>query len=813
MVRDSALFDDDYYLDCNDDVAEAGIDALRHYLTHGGFEGRNPNPWFHSGWYLARNPHLAVPRINPLVHFLARGAAEGRNPHPDFDIADYRRAHPQVDFTTVNPLTHFLGQGGRHPERAAPRPTAPPWGRFVALGTRRCCGDQAAPATLDVIVPVYRGYNDTLACLYSVLSAEVETDFELIVIDDASPDPALADMLVRLADLGLITLVRNPRNLGFVASVNRGVALHPDRDILLLNSDTEVYGNWLDRMAWHGRQPDVATVTPFSNNATICSYPIADQDNQDLPELTYSDLDGLAAAANARDAVDIPTGVGFCLYITRAAWAAVGNFDERTFGKGYGEENDFCLRARQAGYRNLMALDVFVRHTGAVSFGADARATRIRNQALIRSRYPDYARLLRAHAMDDPAAPARRRIDTARLRRYLAGRRVTVAVTHARGGGIETVLTLRAAALSAAGGALIAVRPDGDGARGQIGTLDALDLPNLRGLDMTGAPGGIVDVLGQLGVAHVEVHSTVGWPIAILDRIPRIAAALGVTYSVILHDYVPVCPQINFVRRGPRYCGEPEDAAPCNRCLSRQSHPWTGVHGPPTAVFPDGRPDIAAWRRRYGGFLKTAAALSAPSRDTVQRFARYFPDLTIACVPHPPPVRPPDGRGATTTRAADGPFRVAVIGAIGPHKGAQVLLGSVRAAYRAKRPLTFVVVGYTCMDRAFRRFPNCTITGAYRDDQVFEILRGQRPDLVFLPSIWPETFCFTLSIALDTGLPVAVFDIGAQAQRVRAAGRANGVLPLSLADRPAALNTALTTLARQGRMSSDPPRMLEKTTG
>ena len=156
---------------------------------------------------------------------------------------------------------------------------------------------------------------------------------------------------------------------------------------------------------------------------------------------------------------------------------------------------------------------------------------------------------------------------------------------------------------------------------------------------------------------------------------------------------------------------------------------------------------------------------------------------------------------------------MAVIGAIGPHKGAQVLLGSVRAAYRAKRPLTFVVVGYTCMDRAFRRFPNCTITGAYRDDQVFDILFGHRPDLVFLPSIWPETFCFTLSIALDTGLPVAVFDIGAQAQRVRAAGLANGVLPLSLAERPAALNTALTTLARQGRMSSDPSRMLEKTTG
>ena len=127
---------------------------------------------------------------------------------------------------------------------------------------------------IDVIIPAYRGLAQTRRCLGSVLSAPVRAAREVVVIDDASPEPDLSAWLRELAAAGRITLLAHDHNRGFVASVNEGMRLHPDRDVVLLNSDTEVAGDWLDRLAaCAAREPRAGTVTPFSTNATIASYP------------------------------------------------------------------------------------------------------------------------------------------------------------------------------------------------------------------------------------------------------------------------------------------------------------------------------------------------------------------------------------------------------------------------------------------------------------------------------------------------------------------------------------------------------------
>lgn len=133
---------------------------------------------------------------------------------------------------------------------------------------------QPAPC-VDIIVPVYRGLGDTQRCLQSVLQAATRINCQLIVINDASPEPAVTEWLRALAQQdSRVTLLENPENLGFVATVNRGMALHPNHDVLLLNSDTEVSHEWLDRIhAAAYSASEIGTVTPLSNNATICSYP------------------------------------------------------------------------------------------------------------------------------------------------------------------------------------------------------------------------------------------------------------------------------------------------------------------------------------------------------------------------------------------------------------------------------------------------------------------------------------------------------------------------------------------------------------
>ncbi len=257
----------------------------------------------------------------------------------------------------------------------------------------------------------------TRRCLESVLAGTCVTPFELVVVDDASPEPALAAWLDAIAAAGRITLLRNPENLGFVATVNRAMALHPERDAVLLNSDTEVAGDWLDRMAaCVARDARIGTATPFSNNGSICSYPNALAANELPAGSSLAGLDALFARVNAGQCRDLPTGVGFCFYLRRACWQAVGEFDARRFGRGYGEECDFSLRAAQAGWRNVLCADVFVYHQGSVSFGAESGGLMASAETLMAELHPDYPALVMSFLRADPLRVLRDNVTRARGR-------------------------------------------------------------------------------------------------------------------------------------------------------------------------------------------------------------------------------------------------------------------------------------------------------------------------------------------------------------------------------------------------------------
>jgi len=284
-------------------------------------------------------------------------------------------------------------------------------------------------------VPVYRGFDDTLRCLYSVLSARCATPHAVVVVEDESPEPGLVEELLRLAQAGLIELHRNEKNSGFVASCNRGMALHADRDVVLLNSDTEVYGDWLDRLRRAALSASrVGTATPLSNAAEICSYPFPQRDNHIALELTYAELDTAAAAANPNRVIRLPTAVGFCMYVRRECLQEVGLFDLDRFGMGYGEENDFCLRASARGWDHLLACDVFVRHTGSVSFGTQKTARIARGLELIHERFPHYRAEVHRFIQTDVAREPRARLDRARLAAR-SGSSAMLFVTHVLGAG------------------------------------------------------------------------------------------------------------------------------------------------------------------------------------------------------------------------------------------------------------------------------------------------------------------------------------------------------------------------------------------
>lgn len=267
---------------------------------------------------------------------------------------------------------------------------------------------------VDVIVPVYRDLAVTKRCIESVLASEKGPRVNLIVIDDASPDSEVATYCDNLQGRKGVTVLRNVENKGFVATVNIGMKTNIANDVVLLNSDTEVAGDWLARMAACAyREKQAGTVTPFSNNGTLCSYPRIIKSNELPSGHNVAQMQILFASAHDGKAHTLPTAVGFCMYIRRDCLDAVGYFDEASFGRGYGEESDFSMRALAAGWQNKLAADVFVYHQGGVSFSSETQELIQAAEKIMVEKHPTYTSEVMMFLARDPLCPYRDLVDDA----------------------------------------------------------------------------------------------------------------------------------------------------------------------------------------------------------------------------------------------------------------------------------------------------------------------------------------------------------------------------------------------------------------
>lgn len=268
-----------------------------------------------------------------------------------------------------------------------------------------------------IIVPVYRDLRATRNCLESLISSDLPANASITVINDNSPEDELSAYCQALSERVGFKLIVNKGNLGFVKTANKGFALDPEADILLLNSDTLVSSNWLQRLqSCAYRERDIGTVTPFSNNGTICSYPVFPVSNELPPQWTTAELDKAFQLANAGTHCEIPTAVGFCMYIKRSCLNETGPFDEENFGHGYGEECNFSLRASALGWKHVVAADVFVYHEGGASFASESNQRKRDADQVMSDLHPEYHQLINEFLQSDPLYDARRNVDAVRLR-------------------------------------------------------------------------------------------------------------------------------------------------------------------------------------------------------------------------------------------------------------------------------------------------------------------------------------------------------------------------------------------------------------
>jgi GT2 family glycosyltransferase/glycosyltransferase involved in cell wall biosynthesis len=624
----------------------------------------------------------------------------------------------------------------------------------------------AGTAAIDIVIPVYNAVADLARCVDSVL-AHTAREHALVLIDDASPDPSVGAYFQDLARRGLphVTLLRNDSNLGFTATANRGL-LRTRADVVLLNSDTIVTRGWLDALArCIGSDPRIGTATPFSNNAEICSFPRFCENNPWPAGADPEPVRSALARSAAPSYPDLPTGVGFCLYVRRALLDAIGTFDP-AFGHGYGEENDFCLRAAKAGFRNVLCDDAFVLHAGERSFEGRKADLSPRNLQLLLERHPEYLDLVHRYIAADPLAPIRAAALTQQSVLADPGNGV-LHLIHGHGGGTEHHARALIDASPRRFRHYLATATDDvwkveeQCADGGMRAYRFRRLPDEPWREFVGG------LCATFGIGLIHLHNVSGCREGILTAL----AALGIPYGYTLHDLNFACPTITFLGADGMYCGAQTDPETCRRCLAAQP-PFAGV-------------DIMEWRTRHGAVLAGAAFLSAPSQWVAHTVARYFPGHAVEVIPLAAPgvfaaaASPMDGEA---TEHTDGRFplvvpdddvpTVAVLGAIGPDKGARRLEHMVELVREQGLRMRFVLIGYLdCLQSPWQSEDAVfTIHGRYAARDLPALLAHYHARLVAFPSAGPETFSFTLSESWAAGQSVVVPPIGALAERVAGTG-------------------------------------------
>ncbi len=266
----SGYFDPAYYLLANPEVAAAGTDPLWHYLLYGAAENRRPNAFFDPEYYRSRYPDVASCGAEPLWHYIHHGSAERRRPCADFDPAYYLQHNPDVAATGVEPLWHYVWHG-RFEHRPARRPdlldelphladAAHPYERFLQAEAELLAANRdlhraelaAFPhrPRFSIVVPVYNPPLEVLERAIASVEAQLYDRWELVLVDDASPEPHVARALQRASDRdSRIRVHHRPANGNISAATNDGIAMATGDFVVFMDHDDELREDCLFHLA------------------------------------------------------------------------------------------------------------------------------------------------------------------------------------------------------------------------------------------------------------------------------------------------------------------------------------------------------------------------------------------------------------------------------------------------------------------------------------------------------------------------------------------------------------------------------------
>ena len=603
----------------------------------------------------------------------------------------------------------------------------------------------------DVIIPIYNAYDATVNCIESVIKNTNLKENRLILINDCSPDERISKHLClvksQYPELNIV-VIENEKNRGFVGTVNVGMA-YSDNDALLLNSDTIVGKDWLDKMRNCAySQPKVATVTAMSNNATLVSVPQGLMRNEVPDDITIDEYNDMLTKCAYRDYPELPTAHGFCVYIRREVLDKFGSFDEESFGKGYGEENDFSYRCLDHGYKNLLCDDVIVYHLESQSFSEERNKVLEEHLKIIQERYPTYHNYIGYWCSVFPLDCICKNIDyNLNLRKK------------------KNILVLIHEWDNVIGGATIHVKVivnslsnyfnfhilfPGENAyilESYFGEkISRVVLPiniqsPMKYNRYNREYGKMVDnIVRAFGISSVHIHHMVNHYFDIGDVIQK----YGLNSIITLHDFYSLCPSHNLLYCNEKYCMDMPEKD-CAKCLVTTGRASNNI--------------VSEWRSNWNEFLKKFDRVIVPSEDTKTKIQAVYNDINITAIEH--------GVNSSKTSAklkVAEKLKVAFIGVICQHKGGDM----IRALINSGNPnIEFHAFGKSEFEDLQHSTSNYIFHGPYQRENLSNLLQENNINIICFLQIWPETYSYTINEAVSAGIPVLSLDIGAGAERVK----------------------------------------------
>lgn len=615
----------------------------------------------------------------------------------------------------------------------------------------------------DVIIPIYNAYDASKECIESVIANTDLSVNGLILINDCSPDSRLSELLADFKSKNSklnIEVVENEKNLGFVGTVNKGMKLS-ENDVLLLNSDTVVGKNWLEKIKTCAySQPNVASVTPLSNNATLVSAPVGLQRNEVPEDVTIDQYNEILENCAYRDYPELPTSHGFCVYIRREAIETVGYFDEETFGKGYGEENDFSFRCIEQGFHNLLCDDTLVYHKESQSFLTKHEDLINSHVKILTRKYPEYMDAITNWCERFPIRHICSNLD---YNRKLVKKSNVLMVIHdweSKQGGTtlhvkDIVDNLKGVfnfhVLAPFGNYYKVSSYFGDEER-EILLPFTFDM-NVLYMKYNRKYRELLEkVIKAFAIDTVHIHHMKGH----FFDIGNVIKDFGLNGIITLHDFHSLCPTVNMLYYGTDYCENVSDKN-CQKCLFELGYSKNDI--------------IPAWQRDWLRFLKNFKKIIVPSEDTKNRILKVYDLPDITAIEH----------GTSYVKSdyvpkPEGVFNVAFIGVLCNHKGAGIIHNVIEKCKEDN--IVFHAFGSSEIEDLTKNKNNYIFHGSYSRDNLPELLKQNNIHLVCFFQSWPETYSYTVTEAVAAGIPVLTFDIGAGANRVEK-HKLGKVIPLS----------------------------------